>query len=264
MTINSLIMRIKSNDNQLTTLHYDDYQTAENNYEPLNTKDLALLTTALAENRFIVYVELAFDNLNKEEAICLASLFETNHRITSVFLNCENDIEPDGAIILAEAVEKNHSITWINFEGADINILEVKKRISKQIDDNCILAKKLRIAAKDGNLELAQQLVQAGASLNDKGDEGNTALHLSGLGHHRKISEYLLHQDNQVLLHNSYNQFPYLYMLPKDQLPQKCTNLTFFQPPSKESFDYFNDYDKLQKHLASMRLDSSVKSKPKF
>lgn len=265
MTINSIIKRLSANDNTLTSLHYDDYLDPENDYQPLNSEDLASLTTAMIENHSIVHAEIAFNDFSKINAACFANLLEKNHRITSLFLNCENEIGLEAGTIFVEALEKNHSLTMLNFEGADMTSLDIKERIAKHLALNRTMAKELRDAAKEGNFKLVQQLVQAGASLNDKGDQGNTALHLSGFKRHVEISEYLLNQENQVFLKNAVSQLPHLYMLKEDQLPKKCADLTFFKPSqNNQSSDYLDDYDKLQKYLADRRANSSMGTKPKF
>lgn len=221
VALNKLVNHIRSNDSKLNAVHYLDYITQENAYSRLNKNEVVLLTKALEENHFIISVEMAFNVLDKEEATGLANLLDNNHRITSLFLEYEKTTLV-GERILSKALERNLSITWLNFEWSELSDSETMERLTKHIANNRAMAEQLHEAAHAGNFDLIKQLVEAGASLNSTGNAHNTALHLASFAQHIEITEYLLNQENQVVLKNGYSQYPNINIVSQSSLPKNA------------------------------------------
>jgi ankyrin repeat protein len=66
----------------------------------------------------------------------------------------------------------------------------------------------MREAAKEGNLEEVKKQLEAGAPINYRDRQGNTALHISALFGHREIVHLLLQNGADKTIKNNYGETP--------------------------------------------------------
>jgi serine/threonine protein kinase/Ran GTPase-activating protein (RanGAP) involved in mRNA processing and transport len=164
------------------------------------------LSAALKENHTLTSLNLNSNQIGAEGAKELSAALKENRTLTSLNLG-SNQIGAEGAKDLSVVLKENHTLTSLNLGGNQIGDAR-DESLYVLIKRNCDLRDEFLLAAKQGNISKAQELLNRGVSVHGKQDEKVTALHLAAENGQLLMAQWLMNNGANLNCKNKAQQTP--------------------------------------------------------